>query len=225
MKKEININNDNVLIDKLPERCPFCHELVTPEIKGSNFNTSATDTHKDLIILELFVVCSNSFCQKSFIGYYNMIGNNEFGFINTSKGESKKRAFSTTINSISNKFSKIYNQAYTAEQNELFEICGMGYRKALEFLLKDYCIAKFSTDKIKIEKMYISDLLEEFIHDDVIKQVSIRAFWLGNDETHYIRLNEKYGLKDLKDFINSIVDIIEANELYNRVIIEMPNNK
>jgi len=221
--KEIVINEDTLWIDKLPERCPFCHELVAPEIKASNYNTSATDTHKDLIILELFVICSNRICQSSYIGYYNMIGNNEFEFLNTSKGMSKKRVFAKTINSISTRFSKIYNQAYAAEQNELFDICGMGYRKALEFLIRNYCISLNSNNQLKIKDISISSVVKEFIEDDIIKQISIRAFWLGNDETHYIRKNEDYNLNDLKKFIDRIVGLIESKVLYNTIIVEMPN--
>ena len=35
-------------------------------------------------------------------------------------------------------FLTIYNQSLSAEDNNLDQIAGIGYRKALEFLIKDY---------------------------------------------------------------------------------------
>jgi len=37
-------------------------------------------------------------------------------------------------------------------QQDLKEICGVGYRKALEFLIKDYVILNHDDEKEKIEK-------------------------------------------------------------------------
>jgi hypothetical protein len=49
----------------------------------------------------------------------------------------------------------IYNEAQKAEQLQLLLVCGPGYRKALEFLIKDYVSLLHSSaqDKEKIEKM------------------------------------------------------------------------
>lgn len=47
-----------------------------------------------------------------------------------------KRTFSNIISELSPNFCEIYNQAYIAEQTNLMQICGTGYRKSLEFLIK-----------------------------------------------------------------------------------------
>lgn len=49
--------------------------------------------------------------------------------------------FSQEIKDLSPNFVKIYHQAEQAENTGLSDICGLGYRKALEFLVKDYAIA------------------------------------------------------------------------------------
>lgn len=46
------------------------------------------------------------------------------------------------IKTFSLKFIEIYNQALKAEAIELNEISEMGFRKALEFLIKDYVILR-----------------------------------------------------------------------------------
>ena len=46
------------------------------------------------------------------------------------------------IKEISPSFVVVYTQASFSEQMNLKEICGMAYRKALEFLVKDFLIHK-----------------------------------------------------------------------------------
>ena len=46
--------------------------------------------------------------------------------------------FDENIKKLSSNFCEIFNQAYVAELMKLNEIAGIGYRKALEFLIKDY---------------------------------------------------------------------------------------
>ena len=43
---------------------------------------------------------------------------------------------------ISTNFVKIFNQSLAAESHNLDQLVGIGLRKALEFLIKDYCIHK-----------------------------------------------------------------------------------
>ena len=46
-------------------------------------------------------------------------------------------SFTPAIENVSPKFVMIFNEALTAESNGLYEVCGCGYRRALEFLIKD----------------------------------------------------------------------------------------
>jgi hypothetical protein len=48
--------------------------------------------------------------------------------------------FSQIIRGISPDYCEIYNQAHKAEQANLELVAGPGYRKALEFLIKDYLL-------------------------------------------------------------------------------------
>jgi len=59
--------------------------LTSPIIKGANLNSSEEYIDRSMIAWELFVICSNNECQNSFIGYYKMVGNNEFELSKISK--------------------------------------------------------------------------------------------------------------------------------------------
>ena len=63
------------------------------------------------------------------------------------------------------------------------------------------------------------------MEDARIKEVAKRAAWLGNDETHYVRIWEEKDVSDLKQLINLTVRWIE-NEIETRQLLEnMPDSK
>lgn len=222
-----NINGGirNIEIDKLPERCPFCHELANPTQKGVNLNSNQSYISDSLLVYEIFFICSNKSCQKAFIGYYKRIGNNDFELINLSKGFYVKTKFSAEISSVSPKFEQIYNQASAAEQDRLFEICGSGYRKALEFLIKDYAISKNANKRDIIEGTFLGNCIDEYIADINIKNVSKRAAWLGNDESHFVRDWEGKNLTDLKRLLELTVNWIKMEIRTKDYENDMPKQK
>ena len=66
------------------------------------------------------------------------------------------------------------------------QICGTGYRKSLEFLIKDYLISTLPEDQHEaIKNKFLNNCIRDNISNINIKTVASRAVWLGNDETHY----------------------------------------
>lgn len=98
-------------------------------------------------------------------------------------------------------FIQIYTQAVMAEKLKLNELTGMGYRKALEFLIKDYLVSKFPDKEHEIKAKYLVPCIKEYIEDTRIKGMAERAAWLGNDETHYFRKWQDKDLEDLKSLL------------------------
>lgn len=138
--------------------------------------------------LEVLFSCPDIKCKRAFIGYYHIIPGRGWTFTGkTSQGNMNGKEFSNTITEISPSFDKIYNEAYKAEQQDLEEICGVGYRKALEFLIKDYLISKGEENEETIKNAPLGQCIQNYVNDDRIKKVAKRAAWLGNDETHYVR--------------------------------------
>ena len=137
-----------------------------------------------------------------------------------------QESFSDNILILSNKFIDIYNQALKAENMALTEICGMGYRKALEFLIKDYAIKFNNSDTDKIIKMQLSQVIDNYIDNRRIKSLAKASSWLGNDETHYQRKHEDYNLQHLKSFIHAVVAFIDSDlEVYKaEELLNKPKN-
>jgi hypothetical protein len=190
-------------------QCPFCHTNIVPDYLCIDDNY-------------IFARCCNNSCNSHFVivpdrgGIFVRILPNS---IPVSKD------FSEIITSISPSFSDIYNQAYYAEQMLFDQICGVGYRKALEFLIKDYLISKETDEQIieNIKKKFLNNCIQENVQNDNIKNVAKRAVWLGNDETHYVRQWEDKDVQDLKKLIDLTVRWIENEIETERVLQEMNN--
>ena len=99
----------------------------------------------------------------------------------------------------------------------------MGYRKALEFLLKDYLIGVHPAKSEEIKKSFLGTCIRDYVANSNIKAVSKRAVWLGNDETHYVRIWEGKDLEDLKTLVDLTVRWIEMEQMTASVIEEMPD--
>ena len=185
--------------------CPFCKTRIIP-----NYLCVDHDT--------LYASCPNEFCGKHFV----LSKGSNYGFTviepNTSP---QNKIFNEIITAISPQFASIYNQAYHAEQMRLDQICGVGYRKALEFLIKDYLISKETDAQVieNIKKKFLNNCIQENVQNDNIKNVAKRAVWLGNDETHYVRQWEDKDVQYLKKLIDLTVRWIE-NEIETERVLQ-----
>ena len=160
---EINFGDHRKgVVDRFPNECPYCHKIISPILITHNKSSKG---------VELIFSCSNQQCQKAFIGFYASEQLNNFNLFDVSIGEVKDVVFSENIICISPSFSKIYNQANFAEQNKLYEICGVGYRKALEFLIKDFLIMKNPENEKSIKIKALGKCISEDIEDVRIKMV------------------------------------------------------
>ena len=117
--------------------------------------------------------------------------------------------FSNEIVSLSPGFVESYTQSSIAESEGLLQICGIGYRKALEFLVKDYLCHVHPEDSEKICSEFLGNSIKR-IDNQRIKVLAERSTWIGNDETHYIKKREDLGLDDMKRFIKAMLTYIES---------------
>jgi len=118
-------------------------------------------------------------------------------------------SFSDEISQLSPAFVEIYNQALAAEAVNLEQLVGIGLRKALEFLMKDFAVHENPDDEEKIRKMPLARCIRDYAKDPNLKDCATRAAWLGNDETHYTRRWVEQDINDLKLLIRLTVNWVE----------------
>ena len=187
--------------------CPFCHTNIVPHYLCLDNSF-------------LFAHCPNNTCNRHFV----LVQDKDGKYVKVLPNSiPSSKVFSEIITSISPSFSAIYNQAYHAEQANLDQICGVGYRKALEFLIKDYLISKEKDEKVveNIKNKFLNNCIQEDVQNENIKNVAKRAVWLGNDETHYIRKWADKDVSHLKQLIELTIRWIENEVETERVLQEI----
>jgi len=195
---------------RLPEVCPVCNRGIAPI-----FRLGCHDSQKE--IASATFQCP--ICAKFFFSVFSAHYNNGYKIdatecvVYTFPDNTAPKEFSRHIHAISTQFIEIYNQSLSAESRNLSEICGIGYRKALEFLVKDYLISKIAVDDDAaiqaIRQKFLGRCIKEDITNENIKICAERATWLGNDETHYERRFENKDVTDLKRLVDLCVKWIE----------------
>ena len=208
-------------VENLPDTCPVCQCAVEPLQIFAYANTKRD--RSDSSYGQVAYRCPRESCRSLFIAYFTAEQQQFIWTYRHSKPLSqRKQSFAKSISAISKSFVSIYNEAYAAEQHELKQICGSGYKKALEFLVKDYLIKKNPDQEELIKQSFIGNCIQEQITNDKIKAVAMRAAWLANDESHYIRKWEDKDLTDLKRLIQLVVDWVDIEMLTDEAIEEMP---
>lgn len=208
MEKYVSITNNERICYETVNKCPICNSSIAPVEKSDFFNSDSK---------MYFFMFECPACNKGFITHYNYtnerkikndISYNMLKLVNSYPKVPELHQFDENIKKLSSNFCEIFNQAYVAEQMNLNEIAGIGYRKALEFLIKDYCIDKNKEQEEKIKKEPLSQVITNYILSDKIKNLAKASIWIGNDETHYVRKYEDKDIKDLKRFISATVAYI-----------------
>jgi len=218
-----NLQSD-IPVDRTPDRCPICHLGITP----IDWTTGALTG----IGAERLLQCPSAACQRLFIAKYHA-ANSIYMLQGCVPTEIRTPVQSETIKIISPDFCKIFIEASKAEALGLKLVAGPGYRKALEFLIKDYVISQYpekdvdliAAHRTQVQKKLLASCIAEHVKSDQIKEIAKRATWLGNDETHYVRKWEGKDLEDLKRLIALTIHWIEIEKLTADVIDDMPDIK
>ncbi|EPM6964166.1 MULTISPECIES: DUF4145 domain-containing protein [Vibrio] len=206
----INLGRNDVRIDQEPDSCPVCNHLVSAN-RSNIFKEIYDDSLDYSRYLEVLYECPSTKCGHLFLAHFerksesqNSI-NAHFSYSHSTPNHFKPPKFDERVYKVSSSFVEIFNQSANAEANGLSEVCGMGYRKALEFLIKDYCIASHTNETETIKAMPLMQCINKYISDINIKECATRAVWLGNDETHYQRKWQDNDIYDLKLLIGLVV--------------------
>jgi hypothetical protein len=206
-------NGDFATVDTIPNECPICNITMKPiRILGLE------DKNKHF---QYIFKCSSEKCQKLFIASYRRVRDSfkQWKCQTVEPIHYRKEDVDDVIREICPEFESLYNEAKEAELRGLMKIAGMGYRKSLEFLIKDYLIHFKKKDRKEIEKKFLGSCINEDIDNYNLKQIAKRAAWLGNDESHYVREWKDKNIEDLKLLlrlsINLIVDEITTYRYIN----------
>lgn len=205
-----------------PTICPHCSVSIDAKILYAALLSDPEDEEESVVYALNFC----SYCNKCFLSFHQYNDNSDvFTFISSAPNAKSISNFSDNIANLSPKFVETYSDSLSAENSGLLSICGMGYRKALEFLVKDYIIHNNSNLASDIKKKPLAKCIVDHITDERLKKLATASAWIGNDETHYVRKHSNYDFKDLKIFINAFITYIDAELAVEKAEMLLSNPK
>lgn len=213
MKLNVSINfrdmRSTVTIDT-PSKCPHCGRTMSPQHVGQSTSSEKASILEDGRFAVVFR-CPFEDCLKYFVIEY-INDDYDASMVDYTYRPPIKVKLPEYIEKVSPVFVEIYSQATVAESEALNQIAGIGYRKAAEFLIKDYAISKNKDDEEKIKAILLGQVIAEYLNDfPKIQALAKSVAWIGNDETHYVRRHDDKDIQDLKKFILSAAQFIAAD--------------
>jgi hypothetical protein len=202
-----------------PDHCPLCHTTVDPRPLLAMLKRPSAARR-----LQVLLQCTKASCDSLFVAYYSgtpATTGHQYTFERSAPVTAQTASFTEEISQLSPLFVDIYNQALAAEAENLQHLTGIGLRKALEFLVKDFAIKEHPADQAAIENTQLGGCIEQYINDTNVKECAKRAAWLGNDETHYVRKWTDKDVRDLKVLITLTINWINNVLLTRKYTAEM----
>lgn len=203
--------------------CPCCHKVMAidtlPIIAVNNGNKSDDDdifTTCEAISVYRCSSCNGLFAvhSKHVLDESSQSDDDDFRYSCEVIGQfplnNNVTSFSDEICNLSEDFVEVYHQSELAEFNGLDMICGMGYRRSIEFLVDAYAKHKNPSDSIDSSKS-LSAKIQTYISDERIRVLAQRATWIGNDFTHIVNRHPDRNISDMKKFINAMVHLIDTD--------------
>lgn len=213
----------HIVLTGLPEECPICHRIG--DFRTIRYPAMIHDSETGYTEPEVVFQCPSPHCQRLFIAFYSEgPRDGSYRYQSSIPVTPTPQEFSKSIVDASPSFVKIYNEAILAEAQHLDEICGPGYRKAVEFLIRDWIIHCDPSKKAVVEgQQSLQRCINEHIDSERIKNIATRAWWLGNDFTHYSRRWVTKDIEDLKALIEIVVHFVADELLYTTTLEHMPD--
>lgn len=214
MKHKVNILIDGSVHQEIeidfPEKCIYCYKQVgiLPSTENNTYSRYSGFFNRTSKTYVFNAICPS--CYRNYALEYD----ESYKIIDFQTTPEVRFEFPENISTISEKFIEIYKQSLIAENYGLNQIAGVGYRKSIEFLVKDYAVSKAEdeTEIEKIKSMWLMPVINEYLHEyPKLKSLATAGTWIGNDETHYIRTHESKDVTDLKRFIVAAATYISAD--------------
>lgn len=208
--------------------CPLCYASIDPIfLAGQKFKSDSTLLHED----HYAAVFKCGHCKNSFMVQYSGYEQASIGSYPKYLTEDycgpvhyNKRKFEDVIEDLSPLFTKTYNQAHAAEVHELDQIAGAGYRRAVEFLIKDFLIYQSPDDEEEIKAEFLGNCIKKRVDNSQLKEIAKRAAWLGNDHSHYEQRFDDKDINDLKLLIELSMHWVSLILLTKKAIQDLPES-
>ena len=205
--KEISGKAQIVTIDRCPDECPICHTSL-------NFKLIAAAYHYHRAPrVQVVFRCMKSACSELFIATYHKVSEGLFGLKEVVPISPKPQQHSAVIQGLSPMFQGIYAQAVAAESSGLRQLSGIGFYKALDFLIRDFLLSEHSEHDAQISASTLARCIENFIEDANIRSCAKVARCFSDRQSFHTMQWESKDIENIKLLIRLTVNWIESSVL------------
>lgn len=175
--------------------CPHCGNPTDSNYAGKHFFVLNDKTKENFFVLGM----KCKICKNVFVAEY-VIKNRKVEFINSFPPlKDKQVVIDKVLFECSPRFASLYQQSSKCYAQGLTDLAAMGFRSALECLIKDFAIKYTNAPENRVAKMSLSDVIIEFLDEKSIVNSADMVRLLGNDYTHFKRKYEEYDVETLKE--------------------------
>lgn len=188
-----------------PTVCPHCGVSISPKLEGFTQLRLSKEVHFLVRLL-----CTDPDCGIAmYCVYSTAVGVRELQLLTVIPSHSS-RVFEKHLVDLSPRFVKMYDEAYTAERNGHFDLASIGYRSALEFLIKDYAVKILNHSFEEVSSKSLDKAIKLYLPEVRMSQSADVVRIMGNDKTHYNQiLNLDFDI--LKEYLEILIHFISIN--------------
>lgn len=225
-----------------PRLCAHCQQTGIQEEVCAFFSAIQQPIGINTVQDELSVVTACPHCSGITVSHFTRVAKNKYILEHLSfqlkyttpkiqSGNSfSEYKISPEIKEAFPEFISILQQSISAEEHGLDKLAGMGYRKALEFLVTDYLIfldiKDAPKDWLQDPKTTLAQKIRYLPNERLITLAKATSY-IGNDETHYTRQHPEHDIDSIKMFLKAILSDIDNERIHKEAqrIIDKPKNK
>lgn len=221
---------DKTFVYNTVNECPHCVKGIRINVLKINVEESEEDIYVNLI-------CKCPICYKVFFAQYNYEKYFDHGgyprYISTPiyyPAKNQLPFIESEIETLSPNFVKAFKEGVTVEQLNFIDLAGLSYRRAFEFLIKDYTILLTPEKEEEIvNDSSVSNVINNRIPKkqefEKLREISKRVWWLGNDYAHYKKHYADKDIIDLRECIDIVKYQIVMNLRYHHQTSSIKQNK
>lgn len=191
-------DNDLDFMLKMPKYCPVCGEKQVPQQVKSFLFPPKKGKQYGSVCYE----CSS--CGNYYIVTYDIVRKEKAGFVGSFCPEIRAPKFyDDVLGKLSSKYLIACQQAMNAEFRGDLELAAIGYRSALECVVKDYAIKELGKPSEEVVGKSLFAAIGEYLSEqkELLNTADVVRL-LGNDYTHYERKYPEYDFDLLKQYFN-----------------------
>lgn len=185
-----------------PDICPYCGLGTDAPIKETSFFTFDRG-------LLLVATCQCTACGKIFFFACHKTEKDFAENVSIYPSLSFTPYENPILSKISERFISMYNQSLASEHAGNIELAAIGYRSALEILVKDYAISELGENKDRVSGKKLFDAIKDYLKQNELIATADVVRILGNDYTHYERKYPQHDFELLKKYMEIFLGQIE----------------